>query len=103
MAVVKRGDLGQLEALGDGRHGGIDYAKRKIKISSRKSGHAAGAGALESGDLEPGTAGRPAEGHLSLRSRPRDWRRYLISPRTGEDTSSGPSACRRRRRHAWRA
>ena len=25
----------------------------------------------------------------------------MISPRTGEGTSSGPSACRRRRRHAW--
>jgi hypothetical protein len=28
---VKRGDLGQPKALGHGRHGGIDDAKRKIK------------------------------------------------------------------------
>jgi hypothetical protein len=31
--VVKRGDPGQPEALSDGRHSGIDDAKRKIKIS----------------------------------------------------------------------
>jgi len=54
--MVKRGDLGQSKALGDGRHGGIDDAKRKIKISFHKFGHAADAGALESGALEPVTA-----------------------------------------------
>jgi hypothetical protein len=54
-----------------GRHGGIDDAKRKIKISFHEFGYAADVGALESGDLEPVTAGRPEEGHLSLRSRPR--------------------------------
>ena len=69
--VVKRGDLGQPKALGDGRHGGTGDAGRKIKIRFRESGHAAGAGALESGGPEPVTAGRPEEGHLSLRSRPR--------------------------------
>ncbi len=58
-------------ALGDGRHSGTGDARRKIKISLRESGHAADAGALESGGLEPVTAGRPQEGHLSLRSRPR--------------------------------
>jgi hypothetical protein len=36
--VVKRGDPGQPEALSDGRHGGIDDAKRKIKISYYDSG-----------------------------------------------------------------
>ncbi len=51
--VVKRGDLGQPEALGDGRHGGIDDAKRKIKISLHEFGHAADVSALEFGDLEP--------------------------------------------------
>ena len=35
--VVKRGDLGQPKALGNGRHGGIDDAKRKIKISLTSS------------------------------------------------------------------
>lgn len=55
--VVKRGDLGQPKALGDGRHGGIGDAKRKIKISLHEFGHAADAGALEPGDLEPVTAG----------------------------------------------
>lgn len=69
--VVKRGDLGQPKALSDGRHGGINDAERKIKISLHEFGHAADAGALKSGDLEPVTAGRPEEGHLSLRSRPR--------------------------------
>ena len=69
--TVRRGDPGQPEAPGDGRHGGIDVARRKIKIRFRESGHAAGAGAQESGSLEPVTAGRPEEGHLSPRSRPR--------------------------------
>src|ERR1017187_9194199 len=92
--VVKRGDPGQPKALGDGRHGGIDDARRKVNISFRESGHAADVGALEFGDLEPVTAGRPEEGHLSC-GPARDWRRYPISPRTGEGTSSGPSACRR--------
>jgi hypothetical protein len=69
--AVRRGDPGQPGALGDGRHGGTGDARRKISIGFRESGHAAGAGALESGDLEPVTAGRPEEGHLSLRSRPR--------------------------------
>ena len=68
--VVKRGDLGQSKALGDGRHGGIDDAKRKIKISLHKFGHAADVSALEFGDLEPVTVERPEEGHLSLRSHP---------------------------------
>jgi hypothetical protein len=54
----------------------------KIKVSLREFGHAAGVGALESGDLEPVTAGPQEEGHLSLRSH-RDWRRYPISPRSG--------------------
>ena len=44
--VVKRGDLGQPKALGNGRHGGIDDAKRKIKISLYEFGHAADIGAL---------------------------------------------------------
>ena len=69
--VVKRGDLGQPEALGDGRHGGTDDAKRKIKISLREFGHPAGVSALEFGDLEPVTVERPEEGHLRLRSCPR--------------------------------
>jgi hypothetical protein len=47
--VVERGDLGQPKALGDGRHGGTDDAERKIKISFHQFGHAADAGALESG------------------------------------------------------
>jgi len=49
--VVKRGDLGQPKALGDGRHGGTGDAKRKIKISLHEFGHAADVGALESGGL----------------------------------------------------
>jgi hypothetical protein len=69
--AVKRGDPGQPRAPGDGRHGGTGDARRTIKISFRESGRAAGAGALESGGLEPVTAGRPEEGHLSLGSRPR--------------------------------
>src|ERR1019366_5389786 len=69
--VVKRGDPGQPEAPGDGRHGGTGDVGRTIKIRFRESGHAAGAGALESGDPEPFTAGRPQEGHLSPRSCPR--------------------------------
>ena len=69
--VVKRGDLGQPEALGDGRHGGINDAKRKIKISLHEFGHAADVSTLEFGDLEPVTVKRPEEGHLSLRSHPR--------------------------------
>ena len=68
--MVKRGDLGQSKALGDGHHGGIDDAKRKIKISLHKFGHAADVSALELGDLEPVTVERPEEGHLSLRSDP---------------------------------
>jgi hypothetical protein len=100
--VVKGGDLGQPEALGDGRHGGIDDAERKIKMSFHEFGHAADVGALEFGDLEPVTAGRPEEGHLSLRSRPRlEEVPDLAQDRRGH--SSGPSACRRRRRRAWRA
>jgi len=55
--VVRRGDPGQPGAPGDGRHGGTGDARRKIKIRSHESGHAAGAGVLESGDLEPVTAG----------------------------------------------
>ena len=51
--VVKRGDLGQPKAFGDGRHGGIDDAKRKIKISLHEFGHAADVSALNFGDLEP--------------------------------------------------
>src|ERR1035438_633616 len=69
--VVKHGDLGQPGALGDGRHGGTGDAKRKIKISLREFGHAADAGALEFGDLEPVTIEQPEEGHLSVRSHPR--------------------------------
>jgi hypothetical protein len=69
--AVKRGGLGRPKTSGDGRHGGIGDARRKIKISFRDFGHAADVGALESGNLEPVTAGRPEEGHLSLRSRPR--------------------------------
>jgi hypothetical protein len=42
---------------GDDRRGGTGDAGRKIKVRFRESGHAAGAGALESGGLEPGTAG----------------------------------------------
>jgi len=69
--VVKRGGLGQPKTSDDGRHGGTGDAGRKIKISFRGIGHAADAGALESGNLEPVTIERPEEGHLSLRSRPR--------------------------------
>ena len=98
--VVKRGDLGQSKALGDGRHGGIDDAKRKIKVSLHKFGHAADVSALEFGDLEPVTVERP-EKVTSACGPTRDCRRYPISPKTGEGTSSGPSACPRRRRHAW--
>ena len=65
--VVKRGDLGQPKALGDDRHGGIDDAERKIKISLREFAHAADVSALEFGDLEPVTVERPEEDHLSLR------------------------------------
>jgi hypothetical protein len=36
--VVKRGDPGQPEALGDGRDGGIDDARRKIKVSFHEFG-----------------------------------------------------------------
>ena len=100
--AVKRGDPGQPGALGDGRHGGTGDAGRKIKISLHEFGHAADVSALELGDLEPVTIGRP-EKVTSACGPARDCRRYPISPRTGEGTSSGPSACRRRRRHAWRA
>jgi hypothetical protein len=48
--VARRGDLGQPKTPGGGRHGRIDDARRKINISFRESGHAAGAGALESGN-----------------------------------------------------
>lgn len=89
--VVKRGDLGQPKALGDGRHGGIDDTERKIKIRFHEFGHAADIGVLEFGDLEPVTPERPKEGHLSLRSHPRleevpdlaqDWRTRAM-PRPG--------------------
>jgi hypothetical protein len=49
--AVRRGDPGQPEAPGDGRHSGTGDARRKIKISLRDSGQAAGAGAPESGGL----------------------------------------------------
>jgi hypothetical protein len=35
--VIKSGDLGQPEALGDGSHGGIDDTKRKIASHSSTS------------------------------------------------------------------
>jgi hypothetical protein len=41
--AVEGGDPGQPEALGDGRHGGIDDAKRKINTSFHEFGHAADA------------------------------------------------------------
>jgi len=98
--VVRRGDLGQPEALGDGRHGGTGDAKRKIKISLHEFGHAADAGALEFGDLEPVTAGRPEEGHLSLRSRPRlEEVPDLAQDRRGHQQRA--FRMRRRRRHTW--
>jgi hypothetical protein len=44
--VVKRGDPGQPGASGDGCHGGIDDAKRKIELSLHEFGHAADVSAL---------------------------------------------------------
>ena len=60
--VVKRGDLGQPKALGDGRHGGIDDAKRKIKISLREFGHAADVSERSSSSVTVETTKRPGRG-----------------------------------------
>jgi hypothetical protein len=68
LQIAERGDLGQPEAPGDGRHGGTGDARRKINLGFHEFGHAAGA--LELSGLEPVTAGRPKEGHLSLRCNP---------------------------------
>src|ERR1039458_9481326 len=61
----KRGDPGQPKALGDGRHGGTDDAKRTIKISLHEFGHAADVSALEFGDLEPVTVERPTRANAT--------------------------------------
>jgi hypothetical protein len=75
---------------GNGRHGGIDDAKRKIKIRFHESGDAADAGALESG-LNPSPP-NDRKKVTSARGPARDWRRRPIPPEAGEGTSSGPFA-----------
>ena len=97
---VKRGDPGQPKALGDGRHGGIDDARRKVNISFHEFGHGADVGALESGDLEPVTLERPQEGHLSPRSCPR----LEEVPDLAQDRRGHQQRAFRmpqERRHAW--
>jgi hypothetical protein len=49
--VIKRAEPGQPKTLGDGRYGGIDDAKQKVKMSFHEFGHAADVGALEYGEL----------------------------------------------------
>ena len=67
---------------GNGRHGGIDDARRTIRRRFHESGHAADVGALEPGlNPSPPTTARTSP-------------QAAVSPATGEGTRSRPGSAR---------
>lgn len=71
MLLIERGDLADLEALGDRDHRGIDCSKWKVRIALDKLGHAREISASQLDELEFSIENCPQESRFGVRADPR--------------------------------